>query len=361
MPFDTTGVAILAIPPRCQRQAALWLFIVSAMILVMIVLGGLTRLNGAGLSIMEWAPIGGALPPLHRAEWQRLFDLYRQIPQFKLLHADFTLGDFQQIFWLEWLHRLWGRILGVVFLGPLLWFGWRGALAGMLPRLVAIFVLGGLQGAVGWFMVASGFFPDSTAVSPYRLVMHLGLALALYATVLWTALDLSQSFPLPAGGARMLRRLTHAACGVLGLTILAGGFVAGTHAGLIDNSFPLMEGHLIPPDYAAMAFPRGWFENLATVQFDHRVLATLSLVLAAITALRGTRRDLPAFVRRRALASGGAVVLQYGLGVSTLLHMVPTWLAAAHQAMAIVAFSAALVLLHGLRGARSSATIPIAA
>src|SRR5580698_1950356 len=253
---------------QSRRLVAIWLFAVAAMILVMIVLGGATRLTGSGLSIMEWAPIMGALPPTSDAEWHRLFVLYQKIPQYTLVNEGFGLAGFKHIFWLEWTHRLWGRLIGVVFLVPLLWLGFTARIERrMLPRLALLFVLGGLQGAVGWFMVASGFLPDSTAVSPYRLVVHLVVALVLYVALLWTGL--SVAWPMPGGGARPATRWLARVCvGLLGLTIVAGGFVAGTHAGLVDNTFPLMDGRLVPPDYAQLdPFPRNLTENLPAVQF----------------------------------------------------------------------------------------------
>src|ERR1700709_907354 len=195
MPFDVlefpdASRTDRAVTRQCRRLVAIWLFTVAAMIMVMIVLGGATRLTGSGLSIMEWAPLMGALPPASDAEWHRLFALYQKIPQYTLLNEGFGLDGFKQIFWLEWTHRLWGRLIGVVFLLPLLWF-WATARIErrLLPRLAVLFVLGGLQGAVGWFMVASGFLPEATSVSPYRLVVHLTLALMLYATIVWTGLS----------------------------------------------------------------------------------------------------------------------------------------------------------------------------
>ena len=213
--------------------------------------GGVTRLTGSGLSIMEWAPVSGTLPPLNQADWQKLFDLYKQIPQYALVNEGFGLAGFKHIFWLEWVHRLWGRLIGLVFLLPLIWFWATGRIERRLrPRLALLFVLGGLQGAVGWFMVASGFLPDTTAVSPYRLVIHLVLALVLYAALLWTGLGVLQPTPARLAGARTLRRLTALCCALVALTIVAGGFVAGTHAGFDYNTFPLMAGHLVPADYA---------------------------------------------------------------------------------------------------------------
>ena len=335
---------------RNRRLVSGWLFAVSFMILVMIVLGGTTRLTGSGLSIMEWDPVSGILPPLSHAEWERLYALYKQIPQYALLHDGFGLADFQRIFWLEWVHRLWGRLMGVVFFAPLVWLWWRGAIERrLLPRLVGFFVLGGLQGAVGWFMVSSGFFADSTAVAPSRLVVHLSLALALYAAIVWTALSVRR--PVAEGGhPAWLRRLAGGTLALVALTIVAGGYVAGLHAGLVYNSFPLMEGHLVPPSYLALApFWRNLTQNVAAVQFDHRLLATLTAVLALLTAGFGVARSRSRGARRAFLALGGVLCVQYALGVATLLSVVAIPLAAAHQLVAALLLTAALVCVHALR------------
>lgn len=349
MPFDpahSRPATIAEMPIRHRRLVSLWLFAVAFMIFVMVGLGGVTRLTGSGLSIMEWAPLSGALPPLSHADWEQLFSLYKQIPQYRLLNQGMDLAGFQHIFWLEWAHRLWGRLIGVVFLLPLLIFVARRMIPRVLvPRLALLFVLGGLQGAVGWFMVASGFFPDSTAVAPARLVVHLSLALVLYAAILWTALSIR--FPRPAGGPAGLRRLATATLGLVACTIVAGGFTAGLHAGLDYNTFPLMDGQLVPQGYAMLKpFWRNLTQNVATVQFDHRLLATLTLLAATATALLCLRRGAPP---RPALALQLAVLLQYGLGVATLLTMVPVPLAAAHQVTAVLLLTAALVLRHRLR------------
>jgi cytochrome c oxidase assembly protein subunit 15 len=324
----------------------------------MIVLGGTTRLTGSGLSIMEWAPLSGALPPLGHLEWQRLFALYRQIPQYRLLHPDMDLAGFQHIFWLEYAHRLWGRLLGVVFFVPLVWFAATGRIPrALLPRLAVLFVLGALQGAVGWFMVASGFMAGSTSVSAYRLVVHLTLALLLYGAILWTALSLWRPTPAPTASGRLTRRLAATLAGLVAVTIVAGGFVAGLHAGLTYNSFPLMDGSLVPPGYAALPFPRDWFENIAAVQFDHRLLATLTALAAAAVIAVGWR-DGPPHIKPLLIALGALVSLQYLLGVATLLLVVPIPLAAAHQACAVLVLTASLALLHGLRNAGCVAAAP---
>ena len=356
MPFDVTDFQD-AVPkgrgnaPRSRRLVAGWLFAISGMILVMVVLGGLTRLTGSGLSIMEWAPLSGALPPLDHAQWEKLYALYKQIPQYKLVNDGCGLAGVQRIFWLEWFHRLWGRLIGVAVLVPLLWFWATGRLERRLaPRLLGIFLLGGLQGAVGWFMVASGFFPDSTAVAPARLVIHLGLALVLYAAVLWTGLGVLHPVPDAPAGAAAPRRAVALTAVLVGVTILAGGFVAGTHAGLEYNTFPLMDGRLVPRAYAELTpFWRNLTQNIAAVQFDHRVLATLTACAALATVGIGLRARLPARARRPILALGVLVAVQYALGVATLLLVVPIPLASAHQANAVLVLTAALVALHALR------------
>ena len=206
MPFDAQADAAHRSAPHrgpATRPIALWLLTVAGMVWAMVALGGATRLTGSGLSIMEWAPLSGSLPPLSEAEWRRLYALYQTIPQYALVNQGFGLDGFKQIFWLEWAHRLWGRLIGLAYALPLAWFWLRGRIpAGLKPRLLLLLLLGGLQGAVGWFMVASGFEADRTAVSPYRLVMHLSLALGLYAALLWTGLSLLR----PRRRARCRRR-----------------------------------------------------------------------------------------------------------------------------------------------------------
>ena len=334
-----------AVAHRSRRPVAVWLFCVSLMLLVMISLGGATRLTGSGLSIMEWAPIMGTLPPLSAAEWDRLYALYQQIPQYALINHGFGLDGFKSIFWLEWTHRLWGRLTGFVFIVPLIWFAISGRISVRLGvRLFCLLLLGSTQALVGWFMVASGFDAGSTAVSAYRLVMHLMLALALYAGILWTALQVwSPARVATTGG---VRRLLGLLCCAVTLTIAAGGFVAGLKAGMIYNTFPLMGGHLVPDDYAALQpFVRNLTENLAAVQFDHRVLATMTALFALGVVTFAWRRS--ARSGRRALAAIGALVcLQYTIGVATLVLVVPVGLATLHQSVAILLLSAALVAFY---------------
>ena len=363
MPFDVQeypGVSRMdrAATRGSRLAVATWLFVVAAMIMVMIVLGGATRLTGSGLSIMEWAPLMGALPPLSDAEWHRLYRLYQTIPQYSLVNQDFDLDGFKHIFWLEWVHRLWGRLIGLAFLVPLVWFWARGRIERRLvPRLALLFVLGGLQGAVGWFMVASGFLPESTAVSAYRLVIHLGLALLLYSTIVWTGLSVLRPIQMAPDTERAPKVLAFVCLAIVAVTIIAGGFVAGLHAGLTYNTYPLMDGRLVPDGYAALhPFILNLTENIAAVQFDHRLLATVTLVLVSALAILGLRGGLP---RPLALSIGAAVAAQYCLGVVTLLWVVPVPVATLHQFGAVMLLTAILVTAHHLGGRRR--VVPVSA
>jgi cytochrome c oxidase assembly protein subunit 15 len=333
-----------------RRAIALWLLACAAMIFAMVVLGGVTRLTESGLSITEWQPITGVLPPLSEAAWQAEFAKYRAIPQFQLMHSWMNLADFKTIFFWEWLHRLWGRLIGIAFAVPFLWFLLRRRIpSGLMPRLVGILVLGGLQGVLGWVMVKSGLV-DRVEVSQYRLVAHLALAIIIYAAILWTALDLLWPRPPGARPAAGLPRAAAAIAVLVFLTLLAGGFVAGLNAGLIYNTFPLMDGGLVPEGYWQLQpWWLNFFENVAAVQFDHRLLALASL--AAIIALwLAAHRHAPAARGRRSLdALLAMVLLQVALGVATLLLVVPLPLAVAHQAGAVLVFTAALVACHALR------------
>lgn len=346
-----------------RRAVAFWLLGCCLMILAMVVIGGITRLTGSGLSIMEWAPLLGTIPPLSHAEWQRVFELYQQIPQYKSVNVGMTLDEFQSIFWWEWLHRLWGRLIGVVFLLPFLWFLVRRRIpAGLAPHLAALFLLGALQGVIGWFMVASGF-ADRVSVSQYRLTLHLGLALVIYSYMLWLALGLLYPTPAacdPARAARLRRRLTGLIT-LAGITILFGGFVAGLDGGFIYNTFPLMNGRLLPEEF--LATRPAWldpFESPATAQLVHRWLA-VGLVVAGLLIWAGERRaGLPPELRGALHLVAAAMLIQAALGISTLLLVVPTPLAAAHQAGAVILLSLLLWARHAARQvpARAPAAAP---
>ncbi len=359
MPFDlpsaTAGGAVSRARPK-PRGVAFWLLSVAGLVWIMVAIGGATRLTGSGLSIMEWAPLSGTLPPLSEAEWQRLFDLYRTVPQYALLNAGFGMEGFKQIFWLEWLHRFWGRVIGLAYLLPFLWLWARGAIPReLMPRLWLLFALGGLQGAIGWFMVASGFQADRTAVSPYRLVLHLSMAFLLFGLLVWTALGLLRPPPAPLPGAAdaartKVRRQVQWAFWLAAATMLAGGFVAGTRAGFTYNTFPLMDGRLLAPGYLDLT--PTWLnltENLAAVQFNHRLLATLTGLAALGVGVAAWRHLPPGFARNAALVMAATVLGQYALGVLTLVYVVPVPLGTLHQTVAVGVLAAGLCAWHALR------------
>jgi cytochrome c oxidase assembly protein subunit 15 len=259
-----------------NRMIAAWLLLCCLMVFAMVVVGGITRLTHSGLSIVEWQPIVGTLPPLSEAAWEETFAKYRLTPEYLQVNKGMSLGEFKGIFWWEYFHRLLGRLIGVVFLVPLLWFVARRTIPpGYAWKLAGIFVLGALQGAMGWYMVQSGLV-DDPRVSQFRLTAHLGLALAIFAAMLWVALTLL--YPQRAAPAADARRPTRTlAFGVAALVFvmaLSGGFVAGIRAGYAYNTFPLMNGDLVPPEiFMLEPVWRNFFWNMATVQFDHRLLA----------------------------------------------------------------------------------------
>jgi len=334
---------------RDDRLVALWLFGVAAMIFAMVVIGGITRLTESGLSITEWRPISGVIPPLSEADWQREFDLYKQIPEFQKLRPDMTLAGFKAIYWWEYVHRLWGRLIGLAFALPGLCLLLRGHIRLQLwPRLAALFILGGLQGGLGWFMVESGL-SARTDVSQYRLVAHLLFALAIYALMLWTALGLMRPEPRPYPGAAPLRRhLLLLLALVLGM-LTTGGFVAGLDAGKIYNSFPLMGSGLVPGELLALEPAwRNPFENPATAQFIHRWLAMIVGLTVLTLWLRRAR--LPQGARGPLHLVFAMAAIQICLGISTLLLVVPVPLAAAHQAGAVMLLTLTVYALHALRG-----------
>ncbi len=320
----------------------------------MIILGGVTRLTGSGLSMVEWAPILGILPPLNQDEWQKTFLLYQQFPEYQLKNFHMTLHDFKSIFWFEYGHRLLGRSIGMIFLLPFLFFLFRGKIEKALtPKLIFMFVLGGLQGLMGWYMVKSGLVNDPR-VSQYRLTAHLGLAVLIYAYMFWVALGLLYPKMNEAGKnknpkktSHRLGRLSLIITGIIIVTILSGGFVAGTHAGFAFNTFPLMNGKLIPDGlFEHSPLWRNFFENIITVQFDHRVMATLLfLIIPAFWFKAGrlaSRLELQPLARTGSHLLLAALALQITLGISTLLLVVPVALAAAHQAGAILLLTAGL-------------------
>src|SRR5262245_58466776 len=333
----------------------MWLLGLAGMVLVQVMLGAITRLTGSGLSIMEWSPLMGAIPPMSEAEWHRVFGLYQQIAEYKLVNAGMALDEFKSIFWWEYFHRLWGRLIGVVFAVPFLWFWVKGYLRGFAARLLAIFVLGGLQGLMGWIMVASGF-ADRTDVSQYRLVSHLLLALVIYGALLWSALDMLYPARVRAQPPvyRLLWRHGWIMLAVITLEIAIGGVVAGLDGGFVYNNFPMMGEHWIAPDlFAQSPWWANFFENPVTAQFLHRLAAGFVAIALISLVVRARRAGLGADMKRRFYYLPFGLLGQAMLGIATLMLVVPLPLAVAHQAGAFILFSLGLYALHGLRRARA--------
>ena len=353
-----------------ERAIGIWLLACCAMIFLMVLIGGITRLTESGLSITEWKPIEGVLPPLSAAQWRDAFAEYKAIPQYQAIHAGMTLDQFKHIYFWEYLHRLWGRLIGFAFLLPFLWFVIRGQVSRrLIAPLTGLFVLGGLQGALGWWMVESGL-ETRIEVSQYRLAAHLAMAVVIYLAMLWVALRLvwpKPSFPRKResrmasldpgfrGGDEKARRgalvaITSLVVFLIFTTLVAGAFVAGTRAGYLDNTFPLMEGQFVPPDYWHLTpLWRNWFENLTSVQFDHRVLAETTWFVIAGLWLAGFRAALTPAQRGALHALFFFASLQLALGITTLLTVVWLPVAAAHQAGALCLLTAAMVSVYALR------------
>ena len=343
------GVADARDSARSKRVAA-WLFVCCALVFAMVVVGGVTRLTHSGLSIVEWQPIVGTLPPLSDAQWQQTFEKYQLTPEYQLVNKGMGLDEFKLIFWWEYWHRLLGRLIGVVFLIPFLWFLVRRDIPpSHAVRYLAIFALGGLQGAMGWYMVKSGLV-DDPRVSQFRLTAHLGLALAIFWAMFWLALSLVS----PRRVATVPQSLRNWAYGIVVLIfvmMLSGGFVAGIRAGFAYNTFPLMNGHFVPPEIFSLdPLWRNFFWNMATVQFDHRIIAWL---IAFLVPVLWVKLRLPQEIPQRARWGAHLLLLlvfaQIALGIATLVNVVPLPLAAMHQAGAVLVFAAAINIAHALR------------
>ncbi|HVY20043.1 MAG TPA: COX15/CtaA family protein [Bauldia sp.] len=336
-----TPLAVMRDPQRDRRLVRWWLYLVALMIVGIVVVGGTTRLTHSGLSITEWKPVHGVIPPLNDQEWQEEFAKYRQIPEFQL-RTDMTLADFKGIFWWEWAHRLIGRLIGAVVLLPLIFLWVTGRIESVLkPRLVAILLLIGLQGAVGWWMVASGL-SIRTDVSQYRLATHLTLGCLILAYVLWTARGIAPAYTPASGITRFGAGLIIA---IALVQIFLGGLVAGLDAGLTFNTWPLMDGTLVPSGlFAGDPWWRNAFENVATVQFDHRLGGYTLFAVALLYAFAASRTPQASGAQRLAFL----VLLQATLGVLTLLNMVPLQLALLHQLGAVIVLSYAVMHLRAM-------------
>ncbi len=326
----------------------MWLLACCALVFAMVVVGGVTRLTHSGLSITEWQPIVGALPPLSQADWDAAFAKYQATPEYQLVNRGMELGEFKRIFWWEYAHRLLGRLIGVAFLVPFVWFALRREIPrGYGARLAVIFVLGGLQGALGWYMVKSGLV-DDPRVSQFRLTAHLALAFVIFGATLWVALSLLRPVQSRDAG---LRRAGLALVALVFAMVVTGGFVAGIRAGFAYNTFPLMNGALVPPEIMMIEpWWKNFFYNMATVQFDHRALALALAICVPIVWWKVIRsQQASPSAQRGANLLLAMLGLQIGLGIATLLLVVPLPLAAAHQAGAVILFGLAINLAHALR------------
>ncbi|HEX3667360.1 MAG TPA: COX15/CtaA family protein [Rhizomicrobium sp.] len=327
-----------------RRAVGWWLIAIALVVAAMVTVGGLTRLTGSGLSITEWKPISGVIPPLNQQSWQAEFANYQKIPQYWRENRGMTLAQFKGIFWWEWSHRLLGRLLGVVFLLPFIGFAVTGAIPKRdWPRMVLLFALGGLQGVVGWWMVKSGL-ETRVSVSQYRLAIHLGVAIILFGALLWTAFDyLRGGQPRSPAGKSTLGAGAFALVGLVYVQMLLGALVAGLHAGLIYNTWPSMNGRFMPEDaFSQQPWWSNFFENPGTAQFDHRLVAYI--VAAASLTFWFLTRQMHAGKRICASSNAlmAAVLLQIALGIATLLNQAPLALAAVHQAAAVFVFTTAL-------------------
>ena len=309
-----------------------WLYFVASLIFCMVIVGGATRLTDSGLSITEWQPLLGAIPPLTDADWQEAFEKYKHIPEYSLVNQGMSLAEFKFIYWWEWAHRFLGRFIGIAFFLPFIYFAVTGCLTGrMLWRFAGIFVLGALQGALGWYMVASGLV-DRVDVSQYRLAAHMTLATLIYGALLWVAFGLGHEHNRAQTSREQMSLLI---AGLIVLQVAAGAFVAGLDAGMGYNTWPLMDGQLVPKGLFIMSpWWRNLFENAMTVQFDHRLLAYVIFIVVASYAY--------VVQRRSATLVFAAILAQIGLGIWTLLWQVPLWLGLVHQGGALIVLAAAL-------------------
>jgi cytochrome c oxidase assembly protein subunit 15 len=329
-----------------DRIVRLWLLAVAALVFAIVLVGGATRLTESGLSITEWRPVTGTLPPLSEAAWQAEFEKYKKIPQYEAVNRGMSLADFKTIYLWEWGHRLLGRVIGAAFLLPFLWFLWKGWIDERLRwRLWGIFALGGLQGAVGWWMVASGL-TQRISVSQYRLAFHLTLACVIFAAILWTLQRLRGAAPIEASG--RIRKTAIALLALVVLQIYLGALVAGLDAGMSFNTWPLIDGAWVPSAerlFFHSPWWRNFFENELTVQFVHRCCAYLIWILAVVHAVDVTRAGSRAIGTAHALAS--MVTLQAAIGIATLLAGTPIGLALLHQGGAVITLG--IATLHAAR------------
>ena len=339
-------------PSSAERAIAAWLLACCALVFTVIVVGGITRLSHAGLSITEWQPIVGTVPPLSPADWEAVFAKYRETPEYQQVNRGMSLEAFKRIYWWEYVHRLLGRLVGVAFIVPLAVFAWRRRIPeGYGWTLAGVFVLGALQGALGWYMVQSGLV-DDPRVSQFRLTAHLTLAFLILGAMLWLALSLLHPRRTRLRGAALsARRWSRIAFACVLAMVVTGGFVAGLRAGKAYNTFPLMNGEFVPTGILMIdPWWKNFFWNMATVQFNHRMFAFALVIVVAVLLwkVRATI-DVPRRARATARLLGALVVLQVAVGVSTVLLAVPLALGTLHQAAAALVFATSIAVVHALR------------
>jgi heme a synthase len=343
----------LQIPESRRRPLRAWLYSIAGMTFVVLIVGGITRLTQSGLSIVDWQPLMGVIPPLNEAQWQEAFDRYRQFPEYQQLRRGMTMGEFQFIFFWEYLHRVVARAIGLVFLIPFIVFWLRGYLTRpLMGRALVLFALGAGQGVLGWIMVASGLV-ERPSVSHYKLAAHLSLAFVIFGYAVWLARDLAvglERATTVVATRRMMSRGLAVVGALLALQVVWGGFVAGLKAGLYHNTFPLMEGRLIPPpllilDPAVLNF----VQNPIAVQWVHRVLGTVLALAVLAMFIQVARATVDTLSRRLNGTMLALMAAQYLLGVLTLIYFVPVTLGVIHQGMAMVIFGVWIVWLHHVR------------
>jgi cytochrome c oxidase assembly protein subunit 15 len=329
-----------------EYQIAIWLFFCAFTVFCMIVVGGATRLTQSGLSMVEWEPIMGIIPPLSLAEWQETLEKYRAYPEYQLINKGMSLEEFKSIFWWEYGHRVLGRAIGVIFALPLIYFWIRGYVKGVWKlKLAGLWLLGGMQGLMGWYMVKSGLV-DVPHVSQYRLTAHLSLAFIIFGFMLWFAMDFWRGTKAHLTATDKYLLATTLSCVVIFIMMVTGGFVAGTKAGFIINTFPTMNGQWVPDGLAAMTpWWKNLFENQITIQFIHRALALIVLISVVYTFVQARHQAFKTNILPLVIMLG----IQLGLGISALLLKVPVALGTAHQGGAALLFGAALWVAHTAR------------
>ena len=329
-----------------DRAVAIWLAVIGGLVAAMVIIGGITRVTGSGLSMVEWRPLLGWFPPLSEQEWQRVFKLYQNSPEYRYINTWMDLNAFKGIFWWEYIHRLWGRLIGIVFFLPFIFFLITKKIKRrLLLRICFLFVLGGLQGALGWWMVKSGLSSDPS-VSQYRLATHLGMAFLILGLLIWTILDLVGKRDVLGSRATVYHANTVTV--LIFLTVIGGALVAGLKAGLVYNTFPLMGEGMIPPDYFSVEpYWRNIFENVPAVQFNHRILAIITLLTIVSLCVCSHFFCKNERLLRTIYVMTTLAILQFLLGVLTLVNFVPEGLAVAHQFIGLCLFGTSIVISWG--------------